>query len=94
MTFSGTIDGTGTLNVLALVSPTGSETFVADWSAPATVDGTSGGLQLAVLGRDNGTFSGTFLARGTGGLAGLVGQGSFSGQDATGAGTYTFRYRM
>ena len=57
-----------------------------------TVNGTSGELDLAVFGRDNGVFSGTFFARGTGGLAGLVGQGSFSGQDATGMGTYTFHY--
>jgi hypothetical protein len=94
MTFSGIITGTGTLNVLALVSPSGSETFVANWNAPATVNGVSGGLQLSVLGSDNGVFSGNFIARGTGGLAGLIGQGSFSGQDATGAGTYTFRYKM
>lgn len=92
LTFTGTIAGTGSLDVLALVSPAGNETFVGDWSAPATVNGTSGGLQLKVFGRDNGVFSGTFFARGTGGLAGLVGQGSFSGQDATGAGTYTFHY--
>jgi hypothetical protein len=94
MAFSGIITGTGTLNVLALVSPAGNENFVASWSAPATVNGVSGCLQLSVLGSDNGVFSGNFIARGTGGLAGLIGQGSFSGQDATGAGTYTFRYRM
>jgi hypothetical protein len=92
LTFTGTIIGGGTLDVLAHVSPAGKETFVAHWTAPATVDGTSGTLDLTVHGRDDGTFSGTILARGSGGLAGLVGQGRFTGQDATGAGTYTFHY--
>jgi hypothetical protein len=94
LTFTGTIVGTGSLDVLAHVSPIGKETFSADWTAPVTVDGISGTLSLAVHGRDNGTFSGTFVARGTGGLAGLVGQGKFSGEDATGAGTYTFHYNI
>jgi len=94
LTFTGTITGTGMLNVLARLSPAGKETFSAQWSAPVTVDGISGTLDLAVHGRDNGTFSGTFVARGSGGLAGLVGQGRFSGQDATGAGTYTFHYNL
>ncbi len=92
LTFTGTIAGSGSLDVLAFVNPAGNETFVGDWTAPVTVNGTSGELDLAVFGRDNGVFSGTFFARGTGGLAGLVGQGSFSGQDATGMGTYTFHY--
>lgn len=96
LTFAGTIAGAGTLDVLAHVSPAGTETFVAHWTAPATVDGTSGVLELvAVDGRDDGTtYSGTILARGAGGLAGLVGHGRFSGQDATGAGTYTFSYKI
>lgn len=93
LTFAGTITGTGTLDVLARLSPAGKETFSGQWSAPVTLqDGRSGTLTLAVNGRDNGTFSGTFVARGSGELANLVGQGKFSGQDATGAGTYTFHY--
>lgn len=96
LTFAGTVAGAGTIDVLAHVSPAGTETFVAHWTAPATVDGTSGVLELvAVDGRDDGTtYSGTILAHGAGGLAGLVGQGRFSGQDATGAGTYTFSYKI
>jgi hypothetical protein len=95
LTFTGTIVGTGTLNVLANLSPTGTETFIGHWIAPAVVDGRSGVLEIVALnGRDNGTFSGTILARGVGGLAGLFGEGSFSGQDATGAGTYTFNYKL
>jgi hypothetical protein len=92
LTFTGTIAGTGTLHVLALVRPDGSEVFIGSWAAPVTVNGISGTLELAVRGSDNGVFSGTFFAHGTGGLAGLVGVGQFSGQDATGAGTYTFHY--
>jgi hypothetical protein len=93
LTFTGTITGTGTLEVLSRLSPAGKETFSGGWTAPVTLaDGRSGTLSLAVHGRDNGTFSGTFVARGSDGLDGLVGQGKFSGQDATGAGTYTFHY--
>jgi hypothetical protein len=96
LTFTGTIVGTGTLDVIARISPAGKETLKAEWTAPVTVDGTSGVLDLTpVRGRDDGImFSGTFVARGSGGLAGLVGQGKFSGQDATGAGTYTFHYNL
>jgi len=90
--FAGTLAGTGTIDVLALVSSTGSETFVAHWSALATVDGRSGLLNITLDGTDDGTYSGTLVAYGTGSLAGVVGQGRFTGQDATGAGTYTLSY--
>jgi hypothetical protein len=90
--FTGTIAGTGTIDVLALVSPTGSETFVAHWSALATVDGKTGLLNVTLDGTDNGTYSGSLVAYGTGQLAGVVGEGRFTGQDATGAGTYTLSY--
>jgi hypothetical protein len=90
--FAGTIAGTGTITVLAVVSSTGAETFVAQWSAPATIDGQSGSLNISLDGTDNGTYSGTLVASGTGGLAGFVGEGRFTGQDATGAGTYTLTY--
>jgi hypothetical protein len=90
--FTGTIAGTGTIYVLALVSSTGAETFVAHWSALATVDGRSGVLNITLDGTDNGTYSGTLVAHGTGQLAGVVGEGRFTGQDATGAGTYTLSY--
>jgi hypothetical protein len=90
--FAGSIAGTGTIYVLALVSPAGSETFVAHWSALATVNGRSGVLNMTLDGTDNGTYSGNLVAHGTGHLAGVVGEGSFIGQDATGAGTYTLRY--
>jgi Protein of unknown function (DUF3224) len=90
--FTGTIAGTGTIDVLAVVSPAGSETFVAQWSALATVDGKTGLLNISFDGTDNGTYSGTLIAYGTGALAGVVGEGSFTGQDATGAGTYTLSY--
>jgi hypothetical protein len=90
--FAGTIAGTGTIDVLAVVSPAGSETFVAQWSAVATVDGRTGLLNISLNGTDNGTYSGNLVAYGTGNLAGVVGEGHFTGQDATGAGTYTLRY--
>jgi Protein of unknown function (DUF3224) len=92
LAFGGTIAGTGSIYVLADVSSNGSETFVAQWSAPATVDGRTGLLNISFDGTDNGTFSGTLVAYGTGALAGVVGEGSYTGQDATGAGTYTFTY--
>jgi hypothetical protein len=92
LSFAGTIAATGTIDVLALVSPAGTETFVAQWSAVATVDGRSGLLNMTLNGTDNGTYSGNLIAYGTGNLAGVVGEGHFSGQDATGAGTYTLRY--
>jgi hypothetical protein len=90
--FTGTIAGTGTIDVLALVSSTGAETFVAHWSALVTVDGRSGLLNITLDGTDNGTYSGTLVAHGAGRLAGVVGAGHFTGQDATGAGTYTLTY--
>jgi hypothetical protein len=90
--FAGTLAGTGTIDVLAVVSSTGSETFVAQWSALATVDGRSGLLNMSLDGTDDGTYSGTLVAYGTGSLAGVVGEGRFTGQDATGAGTYTLSY--
>jgi hypothetical protein len=90
--FTGTIAGTGTIDVLALVGSTGSERFVAHWSALATVDGRSGLLNISFDGTDNGTYGGTLVAYGTGQLSGVIGEGSFTGQDATGAGTYTLRY--
>jgi hypothetical protein len=90
--FAGTIAGTGTIDVLAVVSSTGAETFVAHWSAAATVDGRSGLLNISLDGTDNGTYSGTLVAYGTGRLAGFVGEGRFTGQDATGAGTYALTY--
>jgi hypothetical protein len=92
LAFTGTVAGTGTIDVLAVVSTTGSETFVAHWSAPATVDGKTGLLNISFDGTDNGTYSGTLFAYGTGQLTGVVGSGHFSGLDATGAGTYTFTY--
>jgi hypothetical protein len=90
--FSGTITGTGTIDVLAVVNSTGTETFVARWSALATVDGRSGLLNISLDGTDNGTYSGTLVAYGTGDLTGIVGEGRFTGRDATGAGTYTLSY--
>jgi hypothetical protein len=90
--FTGTIAGTGTIDVLALVSSTGAETFVAHWSALATVDGRTGLLNITLDGTDNGTYSGALVAYGTGQLAGVVGEGRFTGKDATGAGTYTLSY--
>jgi len=90
--FAGTIAGTGTIDVLAVVSSTGAETFVAHWSALATVEGRSGLLHITLDGTDNGTYSGSLVAYGTGELAGVVGEGRFTGQDATGAGTYTLSY--
>jgi Protein of unknown function (DUF3224) len=90
--FAGTVTGTGTIDVLAVVSPAGSETFVAQWSAVATMNGRTGLLNMALNGTDNGTYSGNLVAYGTGNLAGVVGEGHFSGQDATGAGTYTLKY--
>ncbi|HEX3803471.1 MAG TPA: DUF3224 domain-containing protein [Solirubrobacteraceae bacterium] len=92
LSFAGTIAGAGTINVLALVSPAGTEKFVAQWSAVATVDGRTGVLDMSLDGTDNGTYSGNLVAYGTGQLAGIVGQGQFTGQDATGAGTYTLKY--
>ena len=92
LAFTGTVAGTGTIDVLAVVSTTGSETFVAHWSAPATIDGKTGLLNISFDGTDNGTYSGTLFAYGTGKLTGFVGNGRFSGQDATGAGTYTLTY--
>jgi len=92
LVFTGTIAGAGTIDVLAVVSPTGAEKLVAHWSAIATVDGRTGVLNITFDGVDNGTFSGTLFAHGMGGLAGVTAEGSFTGQDATGAGTYTLRY--
>jgi uncharacterized protein DUF3224 len=92
LAFAGSIAGTGTIYVLASVNSTGSETFVAHWSAPATVDGRTGLLNISLDGTDNGTFSGNLVAYGAGELAGVVGEGSYTGEDATGAGTYTFNY--
>jgi hypothetical protein len=92
LSFAGTISATGTITVLALVSPAGTETFIAQWSAVATVDGRTGLLNMTLDGTDNGTYSGSLIAYGTGNLAGVVGEGHFTGQDATGAGTYTLRY--
>lgn len=90
--FGGTIAGSGTIYVLAVVSANGTETFVAHWSAVATVDGQSGVVNISLDGTDNGTYSGGMVAYGTGKLAGFVGEGRFTGQDATGAGTYTLSY--
>jgi hypothetical protein len=87
--FTGAIAGAGTINVLAVVHPTGGENFVGRWSAPATANGRSGTVTVRFLGTDNGTFSGTLFAIGSKGLAGFVAEGQFSGQDATGQGTYT-----
>lgn len=87
----GTILGTGTVTVTALVTPTG-ESFVAYWTAPATVAGQSGTLAVYFDGTDNGVFSGQFLVVGSGGLAGLIGHGAYSGEDHPGTGTYTITY--
>jgi type II secretory pathway pseudopilin PulG len=87
--FTGTIAGTGTITVLAVVHPIGGENFVGNWSAPASVNGRTGTVTVRFLGTDNGTFSGTLLATGSKGLAGFFAEGQFSGDDATGLGTYT-----
>ena len=87
----GTIVGTGTVTVTALVTPTG-ESFVAYWTAPATVAGQRGTLAVYFDGTDNGVFSGHFLAVGSGALSGLVGHGAYSGEDSPGTGTYTLTY--
>jgi hypothetical protein len=92
LSFAGSIAGTGTITVLADVSPQGTETFVAQWSAEATVDGRTGVVDMSLDGTDNGTYSGDLIACGTGRLAGFVGTGHYTGQDTTGAGTYTLKY--
>lgn len=92
LSFQGTILGAGTITVLAVVHPTTGETFVAKWSAPATIDGRSGALTIRAEGTDNGTFSSRFVADGSGGLARFHGEGQLTGQDATGQGTYTVTY--
>jgi hypothetical protein len=87
----GTIVGSGTITVTAVVSATG-EKLVATWSAPATVSGRSGTLRFLFAGTDNGQYNVSFLLYGSGGLAGLTGSGTASGQDASGLGTYTLTY--
>jgi hypothetical protein len=61
LSFAGTIAGSGTITVLALVSPAGTETFVAKWSAVATVGGKTGLLLMTLAGTDNGTYSGNLV---------------------------------
>ena len=91
--FAGDVQGTGTITVQAVVHPAGFETLTGDWTAPAIVDGQAGVLSEDFVGIDDGTtFSGTITATGSGGLAGLHAHGTFTGQDATGQGTYTLNF--
>ncbi len=92
LSFSGAIQAGGTLVVRGVDHQAIGETFTGTWSAPAVVDGRSGVLDLRFEGTDNGVFSGSVTAQGTGGLQGLRGQGVFSGQDVAGGGGYTLDY--
>jgi hypothetical protein len=90
---TGTIVGTGPITVAAVVNPATGETLIANWSAPATVNGQQGTLTFLFEGKDNGTFRGSFTVNGSAGLKGFHGHGKFRGRDTPGNGTYTLRYR-
>jgi hypothetical protein len=92
LSFAGAIDASGTLVVRGVDHQAIGETFTGTWSAPAAVDGRTGVLDLRFEGTDNGVFSGTVTAQGTGGLQGLHGHGVFSGQDVAGGGVYSLDY--
>jgi hypothetical protein len=77
--FTGTIAGTGTITVLAVVHPIGGENFVGNWSEPASVNGRTGTVTVRFLGTDNGTFSGTLRATGSQGSPGSSPKGSSQG---------------
>ncbi len=89
----GTLQGTGTVTVTAFIQPNEPETYVANWSSTsATVNGRTGTVTMYFDGTDNGHYGGNFVAIGSGGLTGFSGEGSYSGTDSTGLGTYTLTY--
>ena len=94
--FSGGIDSGaagGTLTIIETIFPDGRVTDVGTWTGGATVGGVTGELTLDLRGGDDGTAAtGTFIARGSGALAGLRGKGTYTDSDTTGAGSYTLSY--
>jgi hypothetical protein len=92
--FSGEITADGAVTVNAVITPSNGEYYTADWSAAATVDGRAGTLNLVAVGTDNGEYQGDVVITGSGGLAGFKGTGSFSGEDASGLGTYNVTYTL
>jgi hypothetical protein len=92
--FSGEIAADGTITVSALITPNNGEYYTAQWSASATVDGRTGTLKMTAVGTDNGEYKGDMVITGSGGLAGFSGVGSYSGEDASGLGTYSVTYTL
>jgi hypothetical protein len=92
--FSGEITADGTITVSAVITQNNGEYYTAQWSAPATVDGRTGTLNMTAIGTDNGEYQGDMVITGSGGLAGFKGVGSFSGEDASGLGTYNVTYTI
>ena len=96
ITITGTLLGTLDCQVRGLVRPIGEGTARIICTFTGTVQGHSG---TAVL-RANETFAGDsangrfVLAEGTGDLANLHGQGSFTLNFVTGAGTYSGRFQF
>ena len=95
-TTTGTLLGTLVCQVSGLVRPTGEGTAHATCTFTGTVQGHSGTAALRV----NETFAGDsaqglfVLAEGTGDLANLHGQGSFTLNFVTGAGSYSGRFQF
>ena len=89
LALDGTISGSGTITVAAVAHPAGFETLTATWTCACTVAGVTDTVVGHFEGTDNGTFSGTFTVEGEGALDGFHGNGTFTGADATGLGSYT-----
>jgi hypothetical protein len=87
LSMSGTLTGSGTIDVRAVEHADGTENLTATWTCACTIGGRSATLEARFEGKDaDGTFSGSFTISGSGGMHG---HGTFTGSDATGAGSYT-----
>ncbi len=90
---TGDLTGTAILESRFVIHPDGSFTFRTVESFTGTFAGQSGTLVFLNVGRGAGTsFEGhTIILSGTAGLANLRGGGTFAGDIATGAATYSVR---
>jgi Protein of unknown function (DUF3224) len=98
LTDYGVLTGTDVDTITYTFHPDGTVTFTATSDYTGTVAGRSGTISFHFEGTGNTvSFQGhiqTLSGTGTGGLAGLHGEGTFQGSFTTGAGTYVFEYHF